>query len=64
VLDLLAISGGSSWISAWRRTPLLHQVVSSPVGAEVAALRGQRPSAVKLDLIAFGDLSFGAVCQI
>jgi hypothetical protein len=33
------------------------------VGAEVAALRGQRPSAVKLDLIAFGDLSSGVVCQ-
>jgi hypothetical protein len=33
------------------------------VGAEVAALRGQRPLAVKLDLIAFGDLSYGVVCQ-
>jgi hypothetical protein len=33
------------------------------VGAEVVALRGHRSSAVKLDLIAYRDLSFGVVCQ-
>jgi hypothetical protein len=35
----------------------------APGGCRGGALRGQRPSAVKLDLIAFGDLSYGDVCQ-
>jgi hypothetical protein len=48
-----SFSGGSFWISAWRPSLRLPQVVSSPVEAAAAAPRGLRPSTAKLDSIAF-----------
>jgi hypothetical protein len=44
---------GCSLISTWRSSPLLSQVVSSPVETGAAASEGLGSSAMMLDLIAF-----------